>query len=260
MRECVSLDVELPTPKTVLPTEIAIPTPGLVVCLPACLPACFCLSCIFVGRSSQLTQLNESSRFARFGVLRRSPKARGTGSQSLQTSMRPPQSRSTLEHSPTQTLPSDDGGRTVCACASAKPQDLPRAAIWSLCHGNKLNLPGFEMSQASRAVPTSGCLPPPLTREISDGRLVASPPTQNSLVECPGNGRAGEGEGKNSSSRPGREVSSRASSPCYSLQTGTAQDSTLRLTSALKSPPGCEPSLRAQTPVRSAAGQQQCVM
>lgn len=87
----VSLDdVELPTPKTVLPTKTAIPTHCLVVCLPACLPACFCLSCIFVGRSSQLTQLNESSRFARFGVLRRSPKARGTGSQSLQASMRPP--------------------------------------------------------------------------------------------------------------------------------------------------------------------------
>lgn len=85
----VSLDVQLPAQKTVLPTKIAIPTSGLVVCLPASLPAWFCLSCIFVGRSSQLTQLNESSRFARFGVLRRSPKARGTGSQSLQASMRP---------------------------------------------------------------------------------------------------------------------------------------------------------------------------
>lgn len=149
---CLSLDIQLPTRLApVHPYACLSP----FVCPPVCLPVSV-LSCICVGRSSQLAQLNESSRFARFGVLRRSPKARGTGSQSLQTSMRPPpQSRSTLEHSLAQTLPSDDGGRTVCACASAEPQDIPRPAIWSLCHGNKLNLPGFEMSQASRAVPTS---------------------------------------------------------------------------------------------------------
>lgn len=149
----------------------------------------------------------------------------------------------------------------LCLCQASRP---PGPAIWSLCHGDKLNLPGFEMSQASRAVPTSGYLPPPLTRRISGSRLVPALLRQTPWWPCPANGGAGagegEGEGKAFPSRPSREGCSQVSAPCYSLQTGTAQYSTLRLTSALKSPPGCEPSLRAQTPVRSTPRRQQCVM
>lgn len=172
------------TPAHNPPSRMAAPTACLVVCLPACLPACFCVSCICVGRSSQL---NESSRFTRFGVLRRSPKARGN---------RKPEPAG-LDETPLQ-IPLNLGtffqpnlafgrrrtdGLRLCLCQASRP---PWPAIWSLCHGDKLNLPGFEMSQASRAVPTSGYLPPPLTRRISGSRLVPALPRQTAWVAMPG--------------------------------------------------------------------------
>lgn len=221
-----------------------------IVCSPAYLPAYFRLSCRCVSRSSQL---NESSRFARFGVLRRSPKARGTGSQSLQASMRPPnpaQPWNVLHYQPNLALRTTADGRSA-------PVPLPSLKNSKGCY---LVPVSWQQTQSARLrdEPRQTELFRPLptcrrssSERTSDGRFITAPPAPPSLLVMP-RGPGGQGNGGNflQADPAGRYVADREYLATASRQdrsgTGTAQ---LRLTSALKSPPGCEPSLGAQTPV-----------
>lgn len=215
------------------------------VCLNVCMPACFCLSCRCVGRSSQL---NESSRFARFGVLRRSPKARGTGSQSLQASMRPPpQPWNVLHYQPNLALRTTADGRSA-------PVPLPSLENSKGCY---LVPVSWQQTQSARLRDE------PSNPRCSDLCLLAAAPhlreprtaaSYQRLLHHPACLLAmsrGPGPRANTFSRQTRQggmypTESTLLQTPDRYGTGTAQ---LRLTSALKSPPGCEPSLGAQTPV-----------